>query len=94
MKAINTIKELNSYVAAAPKATGCNLHGDCLTCPFAHCRYDKLPNNGFALIAERDTAIRAAVKAGATIKAIVAQYHISRRSVHRITADLSVGATP
>ena len=62
--------------------TGCDLHPHCLTCPLPRCRHEM---GGLWQIrrAQRVEAVTQAVEHGASMSAVLSQFHISRRTFFR-----------
>ncbi|OGT54303.1 MAG: hypothetical protein A3E01_15170 [Gammaproteobacteria bacterium RIFCSPHIGHO2_12_FULL_63_22] len=68
--------------------TGCDLHANCLTCPFERCRYDEpSPGRGLAVktrLMEQELAgLR---RQGLTMDEIAQRWGVARRTAYRVLA--------
>ena len=65
---------------------GCELSPSCLRCPLERCRYDEPGGARKLRQKSRDEAVQARRDDGLTIRALAAEFGVSRRSVFRTLA--------
>jgi hypothetical protein len=63
---------------------GCNIHGECLTCPLERCRYEEPGGLRAVLNAGRDRQIAFLRSKGVAAEKIAGRFGVSRRTVFRI----------
>ena len=66
--------------------TGCDLHPSCLSCPLPRCRYDRRSGVRGLRNEFRDARIRRLYRQGKSVRLIMAELGLSRRTVYRILA--------